>query len=160
MADVTTAVPARTELQRLVALKGANEIRTYRKDLKREMRSGRGRTAADVLLRPRWQENSWKVFDLLLAMPAVGQVKANKVLTKARISPAKTVGGLSDRQRHELVGLVSTGRARFVVARAMWRERLPVSVIAEATGLLPDEVRLLVGEIPALPSTQDREVTA
>jgi hypothetical protein len=33
-------------------------------------------------------------------------VKANKVLTQCRISPSKTIGGLSQRQRAELVALL------------------------------------------------------
>jgi hypothetical protein len=32
-------------------------------------------------------------------MPKVGRVKANRVLTSARISPSKTLGGLTERQR-------------------------------------------------------------
>ncbi len=44
-----------------------------------------------------------KLLDLLLAVPGFGRVKANKVLTGCRISPSKTVGGLSARQRADLV---------------------------------------------------------
>ena len=44
-----------------------------------------------------------KVFDLLLAVPKYGRVKVNRILTQCRISPSKTIGGLSQRQRHELV---------------------------------------------------------
>jgi hypothetical protein len=45
-------------------------------------------------------------FDMLLAVPKYGRVKANKVLQQCRISPSKTIGGLSERQRTELVGLL------------------------------------------------------
>jgi hypothetical protein len=31
-------------------------------------------------------------------------VKTNRVLNQCRISPSKTIGGLSQRQRNELVG--------------------------------------------------------
>ena len=44
-----------------------------------------------------------KVFDLLLAVPKYGRVKVNRILTQCRISPSKTIGGLSERQRNELV---------------------------------------------------------
>ena len=47
-----------------------------------------------------------KVFDMLLATPKFGRVKANKILQQCRISPSKTVGGLSERQRTELVELL------------------------------------------------------
>jgi hypothetical protein len=38
-----------------------------------------------------------------MAVPKYGRVKANKVLGTCRISPSKTIGGLSARQRDELV---------------------------------------------------------
>ena len=46
---------------------------------------------------------SAKAFDMILAVPKYGRVKANKILTQCRISPSKTIGGLSARQRGELV---------------------------------------------------------
>jgi hypothetical protein len=46
-----------------------------------------------------------KVFDMLLAVPKFGRVKATRYLNQCRISQSKTVGGLSDRQRTELIGL-------------------------------------------------------
>ena len=46
---------------------------------------------------------SAKVFDMILAVPKYGRVKANKILNQCRISPSKTIGGLSERQRAELV---------------------------------------------------------
>jgi hypothetical protein len=33
-------------------------------------------------------------------------VKVNKILTQCRISPSKTIGGLSERQRRELIALM------------------------------------------------------
>ena len=45
------------------------------------------------------------MFDILMAVPKFGRVKAARFLNQARISQAKTVGGLSERQRSELVGL-------------------------------------------------------
>ena len=47
-----------------------------------------------------------KVFDMLLAVPKYGRVKVNKVLVQCRISPSKTIGGLSQRQRTELVSML------------------------------------------------------
>jgi hypothetical protein len=46
------------------------------------------------------------VFDMLLAVPKYGRVKVNKILVLCRISPSKTIGGLSERQRSELVSLL------------------------------------------------------
>jgi hypothetical protein len=45
-----------------------------------------------------------KVFDMLLALPRHGRVKATKILHSCRVSPSTTFGGLSERQRTELAG--------------------------------------------------------
>ena len=42
---------------------------------------------------------------MLLAVPKFGRVKAARMLNQCRISQSKTVGGLSDRQRQELIAL-------------------------------------------------------
>ncbi|HWJ51570.1 MAG TPA: hypothetical protein VNR42_11140 [Solirubrobacteraceae bacterium] len=39
---------------------------------------------------------------MLLALPKVGSVKATTILHSCRVSPSKTFGGLSERQRAEL----------------------------------------------------------
>ena len=46
-----------------------------------------------------------KVFDMLMAVPKFGRVKAARFLNQCRISQSKTVGGLSERQRSELIAL-------------------------------------------------------
>jgi ribosomal protein S13 len=40
---------------------------------------------------------------MLRAVPGYGPVKANKILKQCRIAPSKTIGGLSERQRDELI---------------------------------------------------------
>jgi len=87
------------------ALQRANEIRTKRARLKRDLKAGR-RTIQDLLSAPPEYVETAKVFDMLLAVPKYGRVKVNKVLTHCRISPSKTIGGLSERQRTELVQLL------------------------------------------------------
>jgi hypothetical protein len=49
-----------------------------------------------------------KVIDILMAVPKFGRVKAARFLNTCRISQSKTVGGLSDRQRTELIGLFNS----------------------------------------------------
>jgi hypothetical protein len=39
-------------------------------------------------------------------VPKYGRVKVNKLLTQCKVSPSKTIGGLSQRQRSELVTLL------------------------------------------------------
>lgn len=87
------------------ALARANHIRSKRAQLKRDMKAGRVK-AMDMLFEPpEWLETA-KVFDIMLAAPKYGRVKVNKILMQCRISPSKTVGGLSQRQRVELITMM------------------------------------------------------
>ena len=97
-------VPAKTLDQRLRALRQANEIRSARAALKKELASGRVRIE-DVLAQPPDCARTAKVYALLLALPKIGPARAARVLRQCRIAPAKTVGGLTERQRGELIGL-------------------------------------------------------
>jgi hypothetical protein len=94
--------PERSLAQRMDALRRANEIRTRRARLKRDLKAGRTQIHGLLLDPPGYLETA-KVFDLLLAVPKYGRVKVNRILTQCRISPSKTIGGLSERQRNELV---------------------------------------------------------
>ena len=85
------------------ALKRANHIRTERARLKKDLKAGKANIHA-LLLDPPDYVMTAKVFDMLLAVPKYGRVKANRILNQCRISPSKTIGGLSERQRAELVG--------------------------------------------------------
>lgn len=100
-----TPAPERSLAQRMEALANANRIRSERAQLKRDMKAGR-RTATELIAAPPEFTDTMKVFDLLVAAPKVGRVKANKWLSRGRISPSKTVGGLSERQRLELLALM------------------------------------------------------
>src|SRR5438067_12554800 len=100
-----TVAPERSYVQRMEALGRANNIRTRRAKLKRDLKAGRQPIDALLLSPPEYLETA-KVFDLLLAVPKYGRVKVNKILSQCKISPSKTVGGLSERQRRELVALM------------------------------------------------------
>lgn len=106
---MTTLIPLRTNEQYMQALEKANVIRTYRAVLKRDIKHGRV-SAYGVLAAPPEQTQTMRVFDLLLAMPKTGRVKANKMLRCANVSPSKTLAGLSQRQRTELLALLPSGR--------------------------------------------------
>jgi hypothetical protein len=97
--------PERSLVQRMDALQRANEIRTRRAQLKRDLKGGRV-SIHELLLAPPDYVETAKVFDMLLAVPKYGRVKVNKILNVCRISPSKTIGGLSQRQRTELVALL------------------------------------------------------
>lgn len=100
-----SVAPERSHSQRMTALAGANRIRLARAQLKRDLKAGRV-NVVDVLLEPAEWAEGMRLYDLMLATPRYGQVKVNKILRDLVISPAKTVGGLSRRQRVELELLV------------------------------------------------------
>ena len=104
-AKPTVAAPERSLQQRMDALQRANDIRTRRAQLKRDLKGGRA-SIHDLLLEPPEFLETAKVMDMLLAVPKYGRVKVNKVLVQCRISPSKTIGGLSQRQRTELVSML------------------------------------------------------
>lgn len=88
--------------ERLDALQRANDIRAARARLKKALKDGET-DIEEVLLDPPEYVLTAKVFDFLLVVPKFGRVKANRILHQCRILPSKTIGGLSDRQREELV---------------------------------------------------------
>jgi hypothetical protein len=85
------------------ALHRANEVRALRAQLKRDLKAGRVSIGALLRDPPSYLESA-KVFDMLLALPKYGRVKATKLVNGCRVSPSKTFGGLSERQRMELAG--------------------------------------------------------
>jgi S13-like protein len=99
------AAPERSLVQRMEALERANAIRTQRAQLKRDLKAGRASIHLLLMEPPDYIETA-KVFDMLLAVPKYGRVKVNKVLQVCRISPSKTIGGLSERQRAELISML------------------------------------------------------
>jgi hypothetical protein len=86
------------------ALRRANDIRVARARLKRDLKSGTVRVE-EILADPPDYVGTAKVFDMLMAVPKFGRVKAARFLNQCRISQSKTVAGLSERQRQELVDL-------------------------------------------------------
>ena len=97
--------PARSLDQRMEALQRANDIRVRRAQLKKDLKDGRTHIET-ILLDPPEYVSTAKVFDMLMAVPKYGKVKATRFLNTCRISQGKTIGGLSDRQRSELLELL------------------------------------------------------
>ncbi|MGH3009505.1 MAG: integration host factor, actinobacterial type [Gaiellaceae bacterium] len=96
--------PVRSLDQRMDALKRANDVRVKRAKLKKDLKEGKVRIE-QILGNPPEYVSTAKVADILMAVPKFGRVKAARFLNTCRISQSKTVGGLSDRQRTELIGL-------------------------------------------------------
>jgi hypothetical protein len=99
-----TQTPLRSLDQRMDALRRANDIRVRRAQLKKDLKDGKVGIEG-ILLDPPVYVSTAKVFDMLMAVPKFGRVKAARLLNQCRISQSKTVGGLSERQRAELVNL-------------------------------------------------------
>jgi hypothetical protein len=97
--------PLRSLDQRMEALRRANEIRVRRAQLKKDLKAGNVQIE-EILSNPPQYVETAKVVDILMAVPKFGRVKAARFLNQCRISQSKTVGGLSERQRTELVGLL------------------------------------------------------
>jgi hypothetical protein len=98
-------VPTRTDDQRLSALAYANHVRLRRAALKRMLKKSstpRQLAAVELLDPPDWLR-TMKASDLLLAVPKVGSARVTLLFARGGVSMAKTVGGLSDRQRQVLV---------------------------------------------------------
>ncbi len=94
--------PARSLDQRMDALRRANQVRSDRARLKVDLKRGTV-TIASVLREPPGYLLTAKVIDVLMAAPKCGRVKSARIMDQCRVSPSKTVGGLSDRQRTELL---------------------------------------------------------
>lgn len=97
---VTLATPERSLEQRLTALREANRIRSARAVLKKRI-ARRQRSWTVALSDP--DCDTMKVVDLLLVVPAIGRVKANTILRRCEISPSRSVGALTERQRLALL---------------------------------------------------------
>jgi hypothetical protein len=112
---MTTLAPTRSHEQRTQALRKANEIRFRRARLKREISSLRQSEGlarvAEVILDPPPELDTMRVLELLTAVWGVGQTKAAAAFTRTRMSHSKTIGGLSKRQRYELVLCLDERRA-------------------------------------------------
>lgn len=100
--------PSRTGEQRMSALRRANEIRVRRAQFKRDVKDGTESLIDAIAMPPEWLETA-KVRDMMLALPKYGRVKVDKVLRSTQISPSKTLGGLSARQRIELLAALRRG---------------------------------------------------
>jgi hypothetical protein len=97
--------PTRSLDQRMEALRRANDVRVRRAQLKKDLKAGRVQVQ-DILSDPPEFVGTAKVVDMLMAVPKFGRVKAGRFLNQCRISPSKTIAGLSERQRQELVNLL------------------------------------------------------
>ena len=97
--------PARSTDQRREALALANEVRLQRAALKAQLK--RGELSVVVLIEdPPHYLASARIAELLKALPAYGPIKVERLLSSCQVSPRKTIAGLNDRQRRELIAVL------------------------------------------------------
>lgn len=103
--DPKENLPNRSLTQRRAALEKANRVRRLRAELKSDLKSRRKSIHEILMDPPEWAE-SMKLIDALLACPNYGKIRANTIVTRCGISLSKTLGGMSPRQRKEVVSMI------------------------------------------------------
>jgi hypothetical protein len=98
------ALPQLTDEQRAAALEKAAAARRVRAELKDRLKRG-GTNLTQVLKDAESDEilGKMKVSALLEALPKVGKVKAQEIMTELEIAPTRRLRGLGDRQRKALL---------------------------------------------------------
>jgi len=101
--------------QHMQALERANAVRLARAELKRRVAIGEI-TAADVILGAPWEAESMTVSDLLTSQRRWGHTRCRNFLAGVPMSETKTVGSMTQRQRHALSDMlgVQGGHGRHV----------------------------------------------
>ncbi len=103
--DVTTTT-ATVGSQYMLALEGANKVRIARAKLKRKVAYG-DLDVVEVILSCPWEVRSMAVSDLLMSQRRWGASRSRKALAMLPLSDQKTIGSLTDRQRHLLAATLT-----------------------------------------------------
>ena len=99
--------------QYMRALERANKVRLARAELKRKVSIDK-MDVAEVILECPWEAHSMAVADLLMSQRRWGQTRCRKFLAQIPMSEKKTIGSMTDRQRHTLAAILRSaerGRA-------------------------------------------------
>jgi hypothetical protein len=135
-AGTAAASSALARGQRLRSLGRANQIRSARALLKKELASGHVQIE-DVLARPPLFATTAKISELLLAVPGFGPVRTTRSLARCQIPYGKTAAGLSGRQRSALIALLRTEKPRHSRASRKRRSNPTANVQAKPKLLSP-----------------------
>ena len=92
--------------QHLQALERANAVRLARAALKRGVASGEI-CVADIILDAPWEAESMTVADLLTSQRRWGHTRCRRFLQSIPLSETKTVGSMTERQRHAAAALLA-----------------------------------------------------
>ena len=100
--------------QHLRALERANEVRLARADLKRRIADGQV-PAAEVILTSPWEAESMAVADILMSQRRWGRTRARRFLAGIQMSETKTLGSMTERQRHAVARAIREAQAEAAV---------------------------------------------
>jgi hypothetical protein len=122
MNATATVAPAGPQYMR--ALERANQVRLARAELKRRVAVAEI-DVSEVILDCPWEAHSMAVADLLMSQRRWGQTRCRKFLSQIPMSEKKTIGSMTDRQRHTLAAqLSSSNRGRALGATPWLRDSL------------------------------------
>ena len=100
---VTPTPPSLTQEQRVQASRLAVANRRRRAEVKRLVKSGQ--MSLDEIFALAENEEcvaQMRAYDLISALPAIGEVKAERIMAKAAIAKTRRIRGLGPKQRAEL----------------------------------------------------------
>lgn len=100
-----TATMAPAGPQHMRALERANQVRLARAELKRRVAVG-DIDVARVILEGPWEASSMAVGDLLTSQRRWGQTRCRRFLAALPMSENKTIGSMTERQRHTLAAML------------------------------------------------------
>src|SRR5437868_13753440 len=93
--------------QHMRALARANQVRLARAELKRGVAAGEIDVAEVIVYCP-WEASGMAVADLLISQHRWGETRCHRLLARLPVSEKKTVGSMTDRQRHALATMLSS----------------------------------------------------
>ena len=112
--------------QHMQALARANRVRLARAELKRQVAEGE-LSAAEVVLECPWEAESMAIADLLMSQHRWGRTRCRRFLGAIPMSETKTIGSMTDRQRHALAarlgGETTADVDPFAVGSMAWSAR-------------------------------------
>jgi S13-like protein len=118
-------VNPQTYAERCANLDKGNAIRIARAELKVELKEG-ARTLSEVLRADEDFIQTMKLADLLRAVPAMGRVKAQRVLNGCRLSLSATVQIVTPSRREQLIAFVTEHHKRVQIEPEVEREAFPI----------------------------------
>ena len=92
--------------QHMQALERANQVRLARAELKRRVADGE-MTVAEIVLECPWEAKKMAIGDLLASQHRWGRTRCRRFLAQIPMTENKTIGSMTDRQRHALIALLS-----------------------------------------------------